>query len=158
MRLTLVFGGILTLAAFAAVAQNRQPANPHIDIAGAWNAQNASPHDTTHNTTDATAESIWPISLHLEVPTTFVFKLDGTKLTGRAHVDTCPGDGEITEGKIDGENVSFTVVTGNTSTSGPQTIYYAGKVHGDDMDLSMRWPLGRNRTLEVNLKGKRVRQ
>ena len=68
--------------------------------------------------------------------TTFVFKADGAKLTG-----TMTGGGdppppsEITDGKVDGNNVSFTVkreFNGNTMVT-----KYEGTVSGDEMKLKI---------------------
>jgi hypothetical protein len=69
--------------------------------------------------------------------TTFVFKADGSKLTG-----TMTGGGgrggaptpvEITDGKIDGDNVSFTVK--RETQNGPMETKYKGTVSGDELKL-----------------------
>jgi|HubBroStandDraft_5_1064220.scaffolds.fasta_scaffold08615_3 hypothetical protein len=59
---------------------------------------------------------------------TFDFHVDGTTLTGK--VTTPRGDTDITDGKIDGDNVSFTQ---KLSFNGNDvTINYTGKADGPD--------------------------
>jgi hypothetical protein len=67
---------------------------------------------------------------------TFVFKADGAKLTG-----TFTGGGrggaptaiEISDGKIDGDNISFTVK--RETPNGPMETNYKGTVSGDELKL-----------------------
>lgn len=71
-------------------------------------------------------------------PPTFNFKQDGSKLTG-----STPGRGgetEISNGKIDGDNISFEVTrefNGNTITT-----KYSGTVSGNTMKLTMETARG----------------
>lgn len=59
---------------------------------------------------------------------TFDFHVDGTTLTGK--VTTPRGDTDITDGKVDGDNVSFTQ---KLSFNGNDvTISYTGKADGPD--------------------------
>jgi hypothetical protein len=69
--------------------------------------------------------------------TTFVLKADGSKLTG-----TMTGGGgrggaptpvEITDGKIEGDNISFTVK--RETQNGPMETKYKGTVSGDELKL-----------------------
>jgi len=68
--------------------------------------------------------------------TTFVLKADGDKLTG-----TMTGGGrggaptpiEITDGKVDGDKVSFTVK--RETQNGPMETKYNGTVSGDELKL-----------------------
>jgi len=64
---------------------------------------------------------------------TFVFKADGAKLTGTLNGGR-GGDVELTEGKIDGDNISFVVVR----TFGDNTIKqtYKGKVSGSEIKFT----------------------
>lgn len=71
--------------------------------------------------------------------TTFNFKVDGSKLTGTV---TTPGmrggeptTTEISEGKVDGDNISFTV----TRSFGDRTMKqeYTGTVSGDSINLKV---------------------
>jgi hypothetical protein len=66
---------------------------------------------------------------------TFEFHVDGTKLTGKA-VNEQFGTTEITEGKIDGDNISFVeplVYQGNELR-----IAYTGKIDGDTIKFTRK--------------------
>jgi opacity protein-like surface antigen len=73
-------------------------------------------------------------------PVTITLKQDGSTLTGSVPGmgrggDNPPPPSEITDGKVDGNNVSFTVkreFNGNT-----MTIKYEGTVNGDEMKLKI---------------------
>ena len=58
------------------------------------------------------------------IETTMTFKADGSTLTGT--VSGRRGDSEITDGKIDGDNISFTVK--RQTQKGDFTSNYKGKV------------------------------
>lgn len=65
-------------------------------------------------------------------PTTFNFKVEGSKLTGT--VSGRQGDTEISEGKVSGDDISFLVVrefNGNTIK-----MAYKGKVAGDEIKFT----------------------
>lgn len=67
---------------------------------------------------------------------TFVFKADGTNLTGT--MDFGMGMGEpnpISEGKIDGDNISFVVAVNFGGNE--MKMNFKGKVKGDEMELNM---------------------
>jgi hypothetical protein len=68
---------------------------------------------------------------------TFTFKVDGSKLTGTVSQPGRNGnmDADITDGKVDGDNISFKV----TRTMGDQqmTTEYTGTVSGDSINLKM---------------------
>jgi len=68
---------------------------------------------------------------------TFTFKVDGSKLTGTVSQAGRNGnmDSDITDGKVDGDNISFKV----TRTMGDQqmTTEYTGTVSGDTINLKM---------------------
>lgn len=69
---------------------------------------------------------------------TFNLKASGDKLTGT--VSGMGGDVEISDGKVNGDNVSFKVVrefNGNT-----MTMEYSGQVSGEEMKLKMKTPRG----------------
>jgi len=61
------------------------------------------------------------------------FKADGTKLTGT--VSGRRGDTEIQDGKIEGDNISFTVK--RQTQKGDFTSNYKGKVMGDEIKFTM---------------------
>jgi hypothetical protein len=95
---------------------------------------------------------------HYLLEPTFTFKVDGAKLTGTM---TFPaGDQvyrlELTEGKVDGDNVSFVVVNkeGNRETKS----IYKGKVAGDKIEFTMEVQGGRGggTPAEVQITAKRV--
>src|SRR5204863_424198 len=63
---------------------------------------------------------------------TYTFKVDGSKLTGR--VKSQFSDGEILEGTITGDDISF--VENLTYEGMPLRIVYKGKISGDEIRLS----------------------
>lgn len=63
---------------------------------------------------------------------TFDFHVDGTTLTGK--VTTPRGETDITDGKVDGDNISFTQ---KLSFNGNDfTITYTGKADGDTIKFT----------------------
>jgi hypothetical protein len=112
-----------------------------------WNAWNVTPQNEL-------PQAEWPISLHTDVPTTFLIYTDGKRFGGKAIVDECPGDGDLKNGTIDGENVSFTVIARTDPFTG-QAIYYSGKIRGNEMDLTMRWDYGSQHPLELKIKARK---
>ena len=72
----------------------------------------------------------------------FVFKADGANLTGTVTRRVEGQPFPILEGKIDGDNISFAIRIGFTgpmsqpSKDGAGTIYYKGKVAGDEIELT----------------------
>ncbi|PYP90263.1 MAG: hypothetical protein DMF61_00715 [Blastocatellia bacterium AA13] len=64
--------------------------------------------------------------------TTFNFKAEGSKLTGT--VSGMQGDNQISDGKIDGDQVSFTVVA--SFNGNDVKLLYKGKVSGDEIKFS----------------------
>ena len=78
----------------------------------------------------------------------FTLKVDGGKLTGTMTMGQM-GEGAISEGKIDGDNVSFAVVR---DLGGNQIrINYKGTVGGDEMKLTGE-VVGMDRTFEMTAK------
>ena len=63
---------------------------------------------------------------------TYTFKVDGSKLTGR--VKSQFSDGEILEGTINGDDISF--VENLTYEGMPLRIVYKGRISGDEIRLS----------------------
>ena len=73
-------------------------------------------------------------------PTTITLRVDGNRLTGTVPGmgrggDTPPPPTEITDGKVDGNNVSFTVK--RETPNGVMETKYAGVVNGDEMKLKI---------------------
>jgi hypothetical protein len=65
------------------------------------------------------------------VENTFVFKVDGKKLTGTVNMGR-GGDSEIHDGKVEGDQISFTIV----SSFGGADVSFKGKVSGDSIAFS----------------------
>jgi hypothetical protein len=67
---------------------------------------------------------------------TYDFKIDGEKLTGRAHrdVDGDVRDTQITEGKINGDDISFVEVLKTDDQE--LRIEYKGKIVGGELKLT----------------------
>jgi hypothetical protein len=74
---------------------------------------------------------------------TLTLQSDGSKLTGTL-AGGRGGSVEITEGKIDGANVSFKVVRAGRN-GGDQTTTYTGTLTGDDLKLTVARGGGRGR-------------
>jgi hypothetical protein len=101
------------LAVFAAFALTASAA----DIAGKWKATIDTPNGA--------------------METTFDLKVDGAKLTGTV-TSAQMGASAITDGKVDGDNLSFVV-----KRNGPQgelVINYKGTVSGDEMKVTISIP------------------
>jgi hypothetical protein len=62
----------------------------------------------------------------------FDLHVDGANLTGK--ISSARGDSDITEGKIDGDNISFVQVANFNGNA--MKITYNGKIKGDEIDLS----------------------
>src|SRR5579872_592920 len=98
------------IAAFASIALAD-------DVAGTWKASIETPNGT--------------------VESTFVLKVDGVKLSGTV-TSQMGGESAISEGKIDGDKISFVVsreFNGNTFK-----ITYEGSVKGNEMKLTLHFP------------------
>jgi hypothetical protein len=81
---------------------------------------------------------------------TFVFKVDGTKLTGETTSEMM-GKSVITDGKIDGDNISFSITANFQGND--MKLTYKGKVAGDTIKLSVEFPGGGGGpTIEWTLK------
>lgn len=89
----------------------------------------------------------------------FEFKVDGDKLTGTAHTPSgWPGNGTISDGKVEGYRIAFTLTYDETYRTNGKMFYAiyrcTGTVHGDELDLAM---IPANEGLgSWALKGKRV--
>ena len=74
---------------------------------------------------------------------TFDLNVDGETLTGTVHAANWPGDGPISDGKIEGDRVRFTMVgtlpyTTNGGVGYPK-LCFNGTRHGSEMKLETRW-------------------
>jgi hypothetical protein len=124
------------------------------DISGTWKAWFVGPKDER-------PKMVSEMTFHLTV--------DGEKVTGMAHMDYWPGDAPISEGKIDGDRISFTVVGERPwwasgpmgEFSGYPKLVFVGKLHGKEAQLTLTWgsvmikgESAREQTLEM--RGKKV--
>jgi hypothetical protein len=98
------------------------------DVSGTWKAATETPNGTFE--------------------TTFKFKADGDKLTGTTSNQFMP-EAQIADGKIDGDNLSFTVTANFQGNE--FKLNYKGKVAGDEIKLTVEIP-GRDRTFEMTAK------
>ena len=79
---------------------------------------------------------------------TFTFKVDGSKLTGET-VSTFAGKSAITDGKVDGDKVSFTINI--KIQDNEMTVTYKGTVSGDTIKFAAE-VAGGEQTMEWNVK------
>ena len=97
------------------------------DVAGTWKASIETPNGT--------------------IEATFVFKVDGSKLTGTS--SSPMGESPISDGKVDGDDVSFNIVR---SRDGQEfKLAYKGKVKGNEMMLTLSVP-GMDQTFDITAK------
>ncbi len=98
------------------------------DFAGTWKGSLETPNGAMENT--------------------FVFKTDGDKLTGTVSMGDF-GDAEISEGKVDGDNLAFAVVR---SFNGNEIkLLYKGTLKDGQITVTVSVP-ARDRTFEMTLK------
>lgn len=97
------------------------------DVAGTWKASVETPNGTFEST--------------------FVFKVDGNKLTGT--VTGRMGEAAITDGKVDGDDVSFNVVRDRDGQE--FKLAYKGKVKGTEMMLTVSVQ-GMDQTFDMTAK------
>ena len=114
---------LLLLVAFALTAAAA-------DIAGTWKASAEGPNGSLERT--------------------FVFKVDGAKLTGET-TSAMMGKSVITEGKVEGDNLSFTI-TGKIGDN-ELKLSYKGKVTGNEIELTSEFGGSGH---SIVWKGKRV--
>ncbi len=83
---------------------------------------------------------------------TMALKADGDKLTGT--VSGRNGDTEISDGKVDGDNVSFTVVREFNGNQFKQN--YTGKLDGDTIHFTIKTEGGMGQGRERKMDAKRA--
>ncbi|MGH9407511.1 MAG: glycoside hydrolase [Terriglobia bacterium] len=76
-----------------------------------------------------------------DIQLAFNFKVDGSALTGT--VETPNGDTPISDGKVNGDQFSFTVKVGDNN------ITHTGSISGDTIKMKVQGPWG---TSDVTLK------
>lgn len=85
----------------------------------------------------ADVSGTWTATFDTQVgqqPYTFMFKQDGMKLTGTAKNTFTETDVEITDGKVDGDTISF--VENMTYQGMPLRITYKGTINGDEISFT----------------------
>jgi elongation factor P hydroxylase len=82
------------------------------------------------------------------VERTFVFKVDGHKLTGES-TSSMFGKSVIEDGKVDGDDVSFSLTVNIQGTEGK--VNYNGKVEGDTIKFKIEVQAV-GQTLEMTVK------
>jgi len=80
---------------------------------------------------------------------TFTFKVDGDKLTGTFSGGR-GGELQISDGKVKGDEISFTVV--RQGQSGEVKINYKGKVSGDEIKFTSQREGGQGQAQEFTAK------
>ena len=65
---------------------------------------------------------------------TYTFKVDGNKLTGKAKSELANAETEITEGTVNGDDISF--VENLNFQDMPLRIVYKGKIAGDEIKFT----------------------
>jgi hypothetical protein len=89
----------------------------------------------------------------------FEFKVDGNKLTGKAHIGKgWPGIAPITKGTVEDNHVSFLVVGESPSSAGHPKMKFTGTVHLDEIELTMTFFYrdDESDSVQSEFKGKRV--
>jgi hypothetical protein len=90
----------------------------------------------------------------------FEFKADGNTLTGTANVGHgWPGLATVSDGRIDGDRISFTVQGRLWSSTGYPKMRFTGTVSGDEIRLTMDFyqdAFSQNPIGQTEFKGRRV--
>ena len=79
---------------------------------------------------------------------TFVFKVDGSKVTGET-TSSIFGKSTITDGKVDGDNVTFTITV--KFQDNEMKLNYKGKANGNEIKFTVENPNG-GPSIEWNAK------
>ena len=78
---------------------------------------------------------------------TFELNADGNRVTGMAHMSNWPGDAPLSDGKIDGDRISFVVIGKSAWKSGSQRgeasgfprLTFTGTITGKELQLHLVW-------------------
>jgi hypothetical protein len=89
------------------------------DVTGTWKATAEGPNGT--------------------MTRTFVFKVEGNRLTGET-TSSMFGKSVITDGKVDGDNLSFTITV--KFQDNEMKLNYKGKVSGNEIKFTVELPDG----------------
>ncbi len=99
---------LILFALFAATAMAA-------DVTGTWKGSAETPNGT--------------------IERTFVFKVDGTTLTGETSSEML-GTSKIKDGKVDGDNLSFSITA--SFQGNDMEIHYTGKVSSDGKEIKFK--------------------
>ena len=88
-------------------------------------------------------------------------KVDGDRLTGIAHIGNednsyYPGTAPISDGKVDGGHISFTVIGEHAASSGLPIMKFAGAIYGDKLELTMSLSDSHGFWGTMEMKGKKI--
>jgi hypothetical protein len=106
--------------------------NSSSDVAGRWKALIVDPATGEVNPSLPRPKTIGEIL--------FVLNREGDTLSGSAKVGAFPGDGVLTNIRIDGSSISFTYTSGDIVINGRATrsvVEFSGKIVGNEMQLDM---------------------
>jgi hypothetical protein len=114
------------------------------DVAGTWRATFLAPREE------------WP-RFFSEI--TFDLAITGDQVRGTAHLGNWPGKAPILEGRLKGNEISFTAIgqhawtmrSPSVSKSGYPRLEFTGVVNGDQMELTFTW-----RSVLVMFNGKPI--
>lgn len=120
---------LLSVCAVLAFAFAAAPTHAATDVTGSWTTQMATP--------DGNA-----------IQLTFHFKQDGDKLTGTVESPVGGEPIEITNGKVDGDKITFDTSVNNT------TIDHEGTVSGDEIKLNAKTSDGSFPAMDMTLMRK----
>ena len=85
----------------------------------------------------ADVSGTWTASFDTQVGVqkyTYTFKVDGNKLTGKAKSELANAETDITEGTVNGDDISF--VENLNFQDMPLRIVYKGKIAGDEIKFT----------------------
>jgi hypothetical protein len=80
---------------------------------------------------------------------TFVFKQDGTKLTGETNSEFT-GQSTIDNGKVEGDDVTFSIVA--KFQDNELKLNYKGKISGDEITFNVEFPTADGPTIKYVAK------
>lgn len=103
------------------------------DVAGTWKGTAEGPNGT--------------------IERTFVFKVDGSKLTGETTSEML-GKSPIENGKVEGDNISFSITAKFQDRE--MKLNYTGKVSGNELQLTSQSSGGDGGGMKIEWKAKKV--
>jgi len=125
------------------------------DATGTWSAQIPSRRRNPQDPRPPSEQGRGGAAAAAPAVATFVLKAEGRKLTGTAEMPAsgrgAPEKVEIEDGKVDGDNISFTV-GGSTGREN----FLKGKVSGDTIDFSMTSSMDDYGTPPITFSAKRA--